>query len=100
MMGCFVFFFPSGAGFSILSCPFVVLDLEFVPIFSPVPMGRWLHSGSSNMAVLEVPLFSGFRADIESLEQVRDGLGMGDWDGMGWGSLTGRGSLRGARGAH
>ncbi|XP_074834082.1 C3 and PZP-like alpha-2-macroglobulin domain-containing protein 8 isoform X2 [Carettochelys insculpta] len=31
---------------------------------------RWLHSGSSNMAVLEVPLFSGFRADIESLEQL------------------------------
>ncbi|KAI1230511.1 hypothetical protein IHE44_0009971 [Lamprotornis superbus] len=43
---------------------------------------RWLHSGSSNMAVLEVPLFSGFRADIESLEQVREGDGMGvqDWD--------------------
>lgn len=47
-------------------------------------MGRWLHSGSSNMAVLEVPLFSGFRADIESLEQVRccnesarHGLGLG-----------------------
>lgn len=55
-------------------------------------MGRWLHSGSSNMAVLEVPLFSGFRADIESLEQVRG------WDGsagLGCGSLTGRGSLRG-----
>ncbi|XP_074161873.1 C3 and PZP-like alpha-2-macroglobulin domain-containing protein 8 [Sminthopsis crassicaudata] len=31
---------------------------------------RWLHSGSSNMAVLEVPLFSGFRADLESLEQL------------------------------
>ncbi|KAH0625707.1 hypothetical protein JD844_033906 [Phrynosoma platyrhinos] len=31
---------------------------------------RWLHSGSSNMAVLEVPLFSGFQADIESLEQI------------------------------
>uniref|UniRef100_A0A2K5D6R1 C3 and PZP like alpha-2-macroglobulin domain containing 8 n=1 Tax=Aotus nancymaae TaxID=37293 RepID=A0A2K5D6R1_AOTNA len=31
---------------------------------------RWLHPGSSNMAVLEVPLLSGFRADIESLEQV------------------------------
>ncbi|KAJ1085590.1 hypothetical protein NDU88_005720 [Pleurodeles waltl] len=31
---------------------------------------RWLHSGSSNMAVLEVPLLSGFRADIESLEQL------------------------------
>ncbi|XP_063146713.1 C3 and PZP-like alpha-2-macroglobulin domain-containing protein 8 [Candoia aspera] len=31
---------------------------------------RWLHSGSSNMAVLEVPLFSGFRADIESLEKL------------------------------
>lgn len=71
----------------------VELDLEFVPIFSLfVPMGRWLHSGSSNMAVLEVPLFSGFRADIESLEQVRG------WDGsagLGCGSLTGRGSLRG-----
>lgn len=54
------------------------MDLEFVPIFSLfVPVGRWLHSGSSNMAVLEVPLFSGFRADIESLEQVRDGIG---WD--------------------
>ncbi|KAL7992852.1 hypothetical protein Chor_017108 [Crotalus horridus] len=33
-------------------------------------LGRWLHSGSSNMAVLEVPLFSGFRADIESLEKL------------------------------
>nr|XP_020636674.1 C3 and PZP-like alpha-2-macroglobulin domain-containing protein 8 [Pogona vitticeps] len=31
---------------------------------------RWLHSGSSNMAVLEVPLFSGFQADLESLEQL------------------------------
>ncbi|XP_072450564.1 C3 and PZP-like alpha-2-macroglobulin domain-containing protein 8 isoform X3 [Chiloscyllium punctatum] len=31
---------------------------------------RWLHSGSSNMAVLEVPLLSGFRADIEGLEQL------------------------------
>ncbi|XP_038284201.1 C3 and PZP-like alpha-2-macroglobulin domain-containing protein 8 isoform X5 [Canis lupus familiaris] len=31
---------------------------------------RWLHAGSSNMAVLEVPLLSGFRVDIESLEQL------------------------------
>ncbi|XP_069505312.1 C3 and PZP-like alpha-2-macroglobulin domain-containing protein 8 isoform X2 [Ambystoma mexicanum] len=31
---------------------------------------RWLHSGSSNMVVLEVPLLSGFRPDIESLEQL------------------------------
>ncbi|XP_056132926.1 C3 and PZP-like alpha-2-macroglobulin domain-containing protein 8 [Lampris incognitus] len=31
---------------------------------------RWLHSGSSNMAVLEVPMLSGFRADIESLERL------------------------------
>uniref|UniRef100_A0A4W3H8F4 Kazal-like domain-containing protein n=1 Tax=Callorhinchus milii TaxID=7868 RepID=A0A4W3H8F4_CALMI len=31
---------------------------------------RWLHSGSSNMAVLEVPLLSGFRAGVESLEQL------------------------------
>ncbi|MFT7798785.1 C3 and PZP-like alpha-2-macroglobulin domain-containing protein 8 [Arapaima gigas] len=31
---------------------------------------RWLHSGSSNMAVLEVPLLSGFRADVESLEKL------------------------------
>ncbi|XP_029905241.1 C3 and PZP-like alpha-2-macroglobulin domain-containing protein 8 [Myripristis murdjan] len=31
---------------------------------------RWLHSGSSNMAVLEFPLLSGFRADIESLERL------------------------------
>uniref|UniRef100_S4RW92 C3 and PZP like alpha-2-macroglobulin domain containing 8 n=1 Tax=Petromyzon marinus TaxID=7757 RepID=S4RW92_PETMA len=31
---------------------------------------RWLQTGSSNMAVLEVPLLSGFRADVESLEQV------------------------------
>ncbi|KAF4014391.1 hypothetical protein G4228_005781 [Cervus hanglu yarkandensis] len=31
---------------------------------------RWLHAGSSNMAVLEVPLLSGFRADVESLEQI------------------------------
>ncbi|XP_044109924.1 C3 and PZP-like alpha-2-macroglobulin domain-containing protein 8 isoform X6 [Neovison vison] len=31
---------------------------------------RWLHAGSSNMAVLEVPLLSGFRVDRESLEQL------------------------------
>ncbi|XP_048833102.1 C3 and PZP-like alpha-2-macroglobulin domain-containing protein 8 isoform X1 [Brienomyrus brachyistius] len=31
---------------------------------------RWLHSGSSNMAVLEVPLLSGFRANLESLEKL------------------------------
>ncbi|XP_061594140.1 C3 and PZP-like alpha-2-macroglobulin domain-containing protein 8 [Cololabis saira] len=31
---------------------------------------RWLHSGSSNMAVIEVPMISGFRADVESLERV------------------------------
>ncbi|XP_024134100.1 C3 and PZP-like alpha-2-macroglobulin domain-containing protein 8 isoform X2 [Oryzias melastigma] len=31
---------------------------------------RWLHSGSSNMAVIEVPMISGFRADIESLERI------------------------------
>ncbi|KAM4608160.1 C3 and PZP-like alpha-2-macroglobulin domain-containing protein 8 [Discoglossus pictus] len=31
---------------------------------------RWLHSGSSNMAVLELALLSGFRVDIESLEQL------------------------------
>ncbi|XP_051549354.1 C3 and PZP-like alpha-2-macroglobulin domain-containing protein 8 isoform X2 [Myxocyprinus asiaticus] len=31
---------------------------------------RWMHAGSSNMAVLEVPLLSGFRADIESLERL------------------------------
>ncbi|XP_075857344.1 C3 and PZP-like alpha-2-macroglobulin domain-containing protein 8 [Microcebus murinus] len=31
---------------------------------------RWLHAGSSNMAVLEVPLLSGFRVDTESLEQL------------------------------
>ncbi|XP_012664840.1 C3 and PZP-like alpha-2-macroglobulin domain-containing protein 8 [Otolemur garnettii] len=31
---------------------------------------RWLHVGSSNMAVLEVPLLSGFRVDTESLEQL------------------------------
>lgn len=37
----------------------------------PLYFLRWLHAGSSNMAVLEVPLLSGFRADIESLERVR-----------------------------
>ncbi|XP_066551233.1 C3 and PZP-like alpha-2-macroglobulin domain-containing protein 8 isoform X2 [Amia ocellicauda] len=31
---------------------------------------RWLHTGSSNMAVLDVPLLSGFRADVESLEKL------------------------------
>ena len=42
--------------------------LEFKgPSLSPF-IDRWLHAGSSNMAVLEVPLLSGFRADIESLE--------------------------------
>lgn len=46
--------------------------LEFKgPSFSPF-IDRWLHAGSSNMAVLEVPLLSGFRADVESLEQVRE----------------------------
>ncbi|XP_059552320.1 C3 and PZP-like alpha-2-macroglobulin domain-containing protein 8 [Myotis daubentonii] len=34
---------------------------------------RWLHAGSSNMAVLEVPLLSGLRADMESLEQLLRG---------------------------
>lgn len=33
-------------------------------------LSRWLHSGSSNMAVIEVPMISGFRADVESLERV------------------------------
>lgn len=31
---------------------------------------RWLHSGSSNMAVIEIPMLSGFRADVESLERL------------------------------
>ncbi|XP_029002338.1 C3 and PZP-like alpha-2-macroglobulin domain-containing protein 8 [Betta splendens] len=31
---------------------------------------RWLHSGSSNMAVIEVPMISGFQADVESVERV------------------------------
>ncbi|XP_072173933.1 C3 and PZP-like alpha-2-macroglobulin domain-containing protein 8 [Diadema setosum] len=31
---------------------------------------RWLHAGSSNMAVMEVALLSGFSADIESLERL------------------------------
>ncbi|KAL6107852.1 cpamd8 [Pungitius sinensis] len=31
---------------------------------------RWLHSGSSNMAVIDVPMISGFRADVESLERL------------------------------
>lgn len=31
---------------------------------------RWLHAGSSNMAVVEVELVSGFTADLESLEQL------------------------------
>ncbi|KAK7889726.1 hypothetical protein WMY93_025286 [Mugilogobius chulae] len=31
---------------------------------------RWLHSGSSNMAVIEVPMLSGFIADVESLERL------------------------------
>lgn len=63
------------------------------------------------MAVLEVPLFSGFRADIESLEQVRGWGGMGwGWGlgldgigmemGMGCGFLPGRGSLLGKSGGH
>ncbi|KAF5913730.1 hypothetical protein HPG69_017506 [Diceros bicornis minor] len=43
------------------------LRLEFTASLPLV--GRWLHAGSSNMAVLEVPLLSGFRADGESLEQ-------------------------------
>ena len=36
----------------------------------PDSLLRWLHSGSSNMAVIEVPMISGFRADVESLERV------------------------------
>uniref|UniRef100_A0A3Q1HG02 Kazal-like domain-containing protein n=1 Tax=Anabas testudineus TaxID=64144 RepID=A0A3Q1HG02_ANATE len=31
---------------------------------------RWLHSGSSNMAVIEVPMISGFQADVESVERL------------------------------
>ncbi|XP_072019893.1 LOW QUALITY PROTEIN: C3 and PZP-like alpha-2-macroglobulin domain-containing protein 8 [Amphiura filiformis] len=31
---------------------------------------RWLHAGSSNMAVVEVSLLSGFTAGVESLERV------------------------------
>ena len=31
---------------------------------------RWLHDGSSNMAVLEFNLLTGFRADLESIERV------------------------------
>ncbi|KAM9761751.1 C3 and PZP-like alpha-2-macroglobulin domain-containing protein 8 isoform 1-T1 [Menidia menidia] len=31
---------------------------------------RWLYSGSSNMAVIEVPMISGFRANVESLERL------------------------------
>eukprot|EP00057_Strongylocentrotus_purpuratus_P031565 XP_785018.3 PREDICTED: C3 and PZP-like alpha-2-macroglobulin domain-containing protein 8 [Strongylocentrotus purpuratus] len=31
---------------------------------------RWLHAGSSNMAVVEVSLLTGFSADIESLERL------------------------------
>ncbi|XP_077993522.1 C3 and PZP-like alpha-2-macroglobulin domain-containing protein 8 [Glandiceps talaboti] len=31
---------------------------------------RWLHYGSSNMAVVEVALLTGFRPDIESLEKL------------------------------
>lgn len=44
------------------------------PHFPPDPdfLSRWLHSGSSNMAVIEVPMISGFRADVESLEKVRN----------------------------
>lgn len=37
---------------------------------NPNSLSRWLHSGSSNMAVIEVPMISGFRADVESLERV------------------------------
>lgn len=49
------------------------------------------------MAVLEVPLFSGFRADIESLEQVRCCNESARHDlGPGPGSLIGRDSLWGA----
>uniref|UniRef100_A0A4W4E1G7 Kazal-like domain-containing protein n=1 Tax=Electrophorus electricus TaxID=8005 RepID=A0A4W4E1G7_ELEEL len=46
---------------------------------------RWLHPGSSNMAVLEVPLLSGFRANVESLERLlldkRAGLKRYEMDG-------------------
>jgi len=46
------------------------------------------------MAVLEVPLFSGFRADIESLEQVRCCNQSARHDlGPGPGALIGRDSL-------
>ncbi|CAK8682027.1 unnamed protein product [Clavelina lepadiformis] len=31
---------------------------------------RWLHDGSSNMAVLEFNLLTGFRADLESIERM------------------------------
>lgn len=45
------------------------------------------------MAVLEVPLFSGFRADIESLEQVRCNENARHSAELGPGSLVGRDSL-------
>lgn len=51
----------------------LILDFRSI-VYTPTPpvyFLRWLHAGSSNMAVLEVPLLSGFRADIESLERVR-----------------------------
>lgn len=57
-----------------------VLNLFFDSSSLFVPVGRWLHSGSSNMAVLEVPLFSGFRADTESLEQVSSSSGSAGHD--------------------
>ena len=31
---------------------------------------RWLHNGSSNMAVLEMALLTGFKPDFDSLEQL------------------------------
>lgn len=51
------------------------------------------------MAVLEVPLFSGFRADIESLEQVRCNKSARHDLGPGSGALIGRDSLWGAIGS-
>jgi len=82
---------------SIMSCPCTVCYLGSWVYFHSLSLfayvGRWLHSGSSNMAVLEVPLFSGFRADIESLEQVRCNENARHGPELGSGSLVGRDSL-------
>ena len=44
--------------------------MQFIDECVRLNIFRWKHKGSSNMAVLEVSMLTGFKADIESLEKL------------------------------